>query len=225
MDPTYHLVTDSAVTHESTRSCADTLLSGSNAIQATTFVYGDYNRGIRILGVLNFLSIAVQFCKEETQGGKIDVVSIGCGDGFVEKNILAAYRTCFENPSRLNIILVDPDERYKSEVHFKYVDDLISVSPHIVANCVLFIFCPPPDTSNNGYDFDSIRKLKPMAILSEYDATGVSGSRDFVQFLDPRGPYGEEFSKNRGLDYYPTKKILLQVEWMDMDLRLVKVKK
>ena len=218
-NPTVHFtpitVTGTAVIDKPTRYFWDILASARNSKE------NRYNNGIRYLGVKNFLSAAAKFCREETREGKIDIVSIGCSDGYVEKNIVTAYHERFGNLSHLNVILVDPDERFRSKVDFRYVDDLIEQRPHIVNNCVLFIFCPFEEKLNNGYDVDSIRKLKPKSILVEYSVTGESGSRDLIQFLDPDGLHREE----SGLDYYPIREVLLQTNWMNLGTTLVKVKK
>ena len=64
-----------------------------------------------MIGPRKFLSTAVHFCDEETRKGEIDVVSVGSGDGSLEKAIIAAYRQHYGNSSKLNVILVDPDPR------------------------------------------------------------------------------------------------------------------
>jgi len=140
-----------------------------------------FNNGICALGVDNFLSAAAQFCEDEARDHEIDVISVGSGDGTIERAIIAAYRQRFGK--NLCIKLIDPDPAYESIVDFKTVGHLIKQCPGVVGHCVVLIIWPLPDESNDNYDIDALRKLQPLAGLTIYESTGGSGSMDFRTFL------------------------------------------
>lgn len=56
-----------------------------------------FNNGILAIGIRKFLSAAVSFCENEAQGGTIEIISIGSGDGAIEEEIIQSYRDKFGN--------------------------------------------------------------------------------------------------------------------------------
>jgi len=122
-----------------------------------------------------FLEAALQFCINEARNGTVDIISVGSGSGGIERRIIREYRRHFGKD--LRIILVDPDESCK--VDFKTVKDLKAHLPHVMGHCVLVIIWP--DADNAGYDFDAIRTLKPTAVLTLYETTGISDSHNFTR--------------------------------------------
>ena len=144
-----------------------------------------YNNGIVALSVATFLSTAVQFCHDELRRG-MELVSVGSGDGYVENEIMAAYRDRFK--SEFKITLIDPEPSYAGKVDYKIVDELIQKRPGVVGNCSLFIIWPEIEYFGDGhYDLGAIRKLRPHAVLTVYETTGGSGSDNFCRFLDTDG--------------------------------------
>ena len=129
-------------------------------------------------GLHNFMSYAAHFCKYEAQNNA-DIISVGSGNGMVDKEIIATYRKHFGED--IKITLVDPNPDY--EVDFRVVDDLIRARPEIVGNCIVLILWPDPMGENDGYDIDAIRELRPLAALVLYDPTEVSGSDELTGFL------------------------------------------
>jgi len=142
-----------------------------------------FSGGIIAIGVKNYLQTAVRFCKEEARDGRMEIVSVGSGNGRIERAVNAAYRERYPASSDLNFVLVDPDPQFDGIVDFDYVDDLIEKRPAIVGNCVLFIIWPMPVGQNDGYDIDSIRKLQPRAVLIVYMTLGSAGSEDLLKAL------------------------------------------
>lgn len=147
-----------------------------------------FNDGIVALGVENFTKAATQFCKEEAAAGEIPIVSIGSGDGTVEKEIIAQYRERFGK--EISIQLVDPDPKFHRIADFETVDHLIRENPRIVGNCVALIIWPYPtrikvmkEYVEDNYDVEAVQKLQPRAALIVYESTGGSGSNDFRIFL------------------------------------------
>lgn len=101
-----------------------------------------YNNGIVALGVENFM-VTTQFYEDEAAGGEIEIVSIGSGDGTIEKDIMAEYHSRFRKDlPRIN--LVDPDPKFDGIVDFKTVNHLIEENPNVVGNCVAFMIWPLP---------------------------------------------------------------------------------
>ena len=149
-----------------------------------------YNNGIVALGVQNFMTAAAQFCEDEAAGGgEVDIVSIGSGDGTIEKDIAAEYRSRF-GKDMARIRLVDPDPKFDGIVDFKTVDHLIRESPNMVDNCVAFMIWPLPVShellgmgASEPYDIEAIRKLQPKAVFIVYECMGGSGSNDLRIFL------------------------------------------
>lgn len=162
-----------------------------------------FNPAIYSFGVNNFLSYASYFCKTEAQGGLIEVISIGSGDGSLENAIITAYEDHFG--SKLNITLVDNNPEFK--VDYSTVDDLIEKRPDVVRNCVLLIMWPESEEDNDCYDIDSICKLQPVAALTVYEPTGVSGSYEFVRLIRKREA---EFEINYSLDNYAIEEVARQ---------------
>ena len=89
--------------------------------------------------------------------------------------------------TKLNITLVDNDPKFLNNVDFRTVDDLIESRPTVVGNCVLLLIWPEPESKENEYDIEAVRKLQPRALLTLYDkypyGVGISGSRDFRKWL------------------------------------------
>lgn len=137
------------------------------------FGYGNqsYNQAIIGIGVKYFMSCAAHFCNDEMQRGATNIISIGCGDGFVDRStsIIKTYHDHFG--SELDIILIDPNPKY--EVDFRTVEDLIEKRPNIVGKCSLLIIWPEYESDNDNYDINSIYKLRPRAVLTLMSSASV----------------------------------------------------
>lgn len=183
------------------------------------YIYGEYtiksfDRGVLGVGINNFFSYAAYFCAHEAQEGAIEIISVGSGDGSVDRGIREAYRDHFG--STLNITLVDVNPKYK--VDFRTVDNLIEKRPTIVGNCCLLIIWPVESCDNDEYDIDSICKLQPQAVLTLYEISGISGSDPFRKFLDNKKKYGPYWKNDSAsakeriplLNQYAVKEIVYQ---------------
>ncbi len=168
--------------------------------QETDTIY-NFNKGIKSFGHNEVAQILRDFYYNYSSSDKFKIVSVGSGSASIE------------HYSKLDCILVDPDpssfHQYNEKVvllkpHFFYVDELIKDNPLIVGNCLLFLnWCCPNDSE---YDYEAIRKLKPIAIMSIYETfeggAGCAGGGRFFFWTQENTDYQlvEEYWLMPGFD-------------------------
>lgn len=125
----------------------------------------------------------------------LPIVSVGSGCGHLEASLI------HHSNQSLKIITIDPDpysfpvpSRIKYETlmpQFASVDDLINDQPSIVSQNILLLAWPTPIDST--YDYDAIRLLQPVKIISIYELLGAAGGNPFHGFLSS---ISDSLSKN-----------------------------
>lgn len=170
------------LTDDMDRSALMSMGAANSPQLASCSDYKIYSKGILYLGVENFLSTAVTFCHDVAREGRMPIVSVGSGDGSIERKIAETYRERYG--TNLDIILVDPDPKFEYIVHYRDVDELIEKRPGIIGHCSLLIIWPVQQANNfDSYDIEAVRTLLPYGLLTVYESNGGSGSQDFIKFL------------------------------------------
>ena len=108
----------------------------------------------------------------------IDIFSFGSGDGKFEKYYNDKFNNqiiCIEpNPGKFNNSEVSLQPKYSN------VNELILDNPDAIGNSQALLIWVTPTLN---YDIEVFNKLKPKKILVVYESNGVSGSREFFEYL------------------------------------------
>ncbi len=171
------------------------------------------NKGIKYLGQNLFF----QYWEEFTNLNNYEIISVGSGNGTVEKHL--------ENKYNQFITCVDPDPHsfQKSTtmpmpmpmhtpmpmlmhtpmpmhmpVHmpdYPTCEQLISNNKNAVNNCNLFLNWPTPNDKYR-YDMNAVKDLKPKAIFAVLETSGSAGSDIFLQWLNKHVSNMDDFRHN-----------------------------
>lgn len=163
---------------------------------------------INFLGIPSVVMYMEQILKKYPDH-KNKIISIGSGGGYIEKLL--------DKLLGIDIICIDPEPLsyitdktiYKYPKYSDVCDEKFPLSIY-EDNCILFINWSTPDKTN-GYDIQSILRLKPICILTTVE-TGFyrgSGSIGFHHFLAFNGisTYGgycagiDKYEKPENIDF------------------------
>lgn len=126
------------------------------------------------------------------------VVSIGSGNGHVERHI--------ENEFETEILCVDPNHVKNTNINlyktstYDNISHLLETRSDLIGNCTLFINWSTPNAST--WDYEAIRDIKPNHILIVFESTGSAGSKLLHEWLNFCGVVTDKIPSKQTINSY-----------------------